>query len=417
MLPPFKLEDAISSIIREEWGRILASLIKNIGDLQLAEDSLQDAVEAALKNWAVSGLPDSPAAWLLKTARRKAIDRLRRDAHFATLQPQISYLQDLQNNSTLDNDEVIPDKRLELMFTCCHPALELKTRVALTLRTLGGLTTEEIARSFLDKPEAMAQRLVRARKKISLAGIPYEIPESAALQERLSGVLAVIYFVFNEGYRATTGDSLSRHELADEAIRLCRIIQLLMPEQTEVAGLLALMLLHDSRRAARLDADGQMIALEHQQRQLWNKLKIEEGLALLKSTLARQLLGPYQLQAAISALHAEAETWQSTDWSQIVALYSVLHQLQPTDVVRLNQIVAISYASGPEEALTSLEASGLSRSLDDYQPFHATLADLLQRAGRPEQAATQFAKAIELAANPAEKLFLQQKLDSITAAQ
>ncbi len=413
MLPPLRLEHTITQTVREEWGRILASLVKTIGDLQLAEDVLQDAVEAALLDWPKSGLPASPAAWLIQTARRKAIDRFRRDRHFATLQPQIAYLIELDNNPPPYEADALPDKRLELIFTCCHPSLDQKTRIALTLRTLGGLTTEEIARSFLDKPSAMAQRLVRAKKKIALAGIPYEVPASDLLQERLSAVLAVIYFIFNEGYAATSGKFITRGDLALEAIRLARIIRQLLPQQAEVAGLLALMLLHDSRRFARQDKQGNLIALEHQNRALWDKHKIAEGCELLQSTLRRQQIGVYQLQAAISALHAEAHTWADTDWKQIAALYELLHSVQPSVVVKINQAIAISFSESVEAAMALLDSLKDDASVVGYQPYYAACADVHQRAGDNEAAMLSLQTAIALSENEAEKIFLTNKLNGL----
>lgn len=412
MLPPFKLEQAINQIVQEEWGRILAALTKSTGNLQLAEDSLQDAVENALQHWPKQGLPDSPAAWLIQTARRKAIDRLRRDTNFAKLQPEISYLIDLQNKAGLDDVEVIPDKRLELIFTCCHPAIEEKTKVALTLRTLGGLTTDEIARTFIDKPQTMAQRLARAKKKITLAGIPYEVPSAEELPERLNAVLRVIYFIFNEGYKASSGKFITRGDLAEEAIRLCRIIAGLLPKQPEITGLLALMLLHDSRRFARQNESGEIISLEDQKRQAWDKQKIAEGTGLIKVSLAMQKVGPYQLQAAISAVHAESPEWEQTDWAQIAALYQLLYSLQPTPVIKINHAVAVSYAQSAKDALAVLDTIDESHEVQNYQPYHAARADILKRAGLRKEAAAYFDRAIALTENQAEKDFLQRRKDA-----
>jgi len=310
MLPPFQLEQTITTLVREEWGRILASLVASFNDWQLAEDVLQDAIEKAIEQWPKDGLPDAPAAWLITTARRKAIDHCRRTSRFSTLAPEIAYLNQLnQNTESFDIDYVIPDKRLELIFTCCHPALDQKSQVALTLRTLGGLKTEEIANAFLVKTQTMAQRLSRAKTKISAAGIPFEIPEEKNLNQRLTSVLSVVYLIFNEGYTASSGKTITRSDLAEEAIRLARIVLQLLPKQTEVAGLLSLMLLHDSRRLTRQDRNNNIVLLEDQNRAAWDKAKISEGTALLKSTLARQQVGMYQLQAAISAIHAEAPSY------------------------------------------------------------------------------------------------------------
>jgi RNA polymerase sigma-70 factor (ECF subfamily) len=410
MLPPFKLEQAISSIVREEWGRILAALTKTTNNLELSEDALQDAVEIALVRWADEGLPDSPAAWLIQTARRKAIDRLRRDTRFAQLKPELSYLTEVLKSTDEEHVEVIPDKRLELIFTCCHPAIEEKTQIALTLRTLGGLTTEEIARCFLDKPQAMAQRLARAKKKIAVAGIPYEIPPADVLPERLSAVLGVIYYIFNEGYAASTGNLVSRGNLVDEAIRLGRILALLMPKQSETIGLLSLMLLHDSRRRARQDNNGNLISLESQNRDAWDKQKMSEGIALIKSALLMQQLGPYQLQAAISAVHAEAKQWRDTDWPQIAALYQLLYRMQPTPVVTINYAVAVSYADSIESALQHLDEVEAMQEIKDYQPFYAAKADILMRAGHSTEATQYYEHAIALTDNEAEKQFLMSRL-------
>ncbi len=411
MLPPFKPAQAIELTIREDYGRILASLVKSVGDLQLAEDVLQDAIEAALGNWQQHGLPNSPAAWLIQTARRKAIDRFRRDATWAKLKPELTYLTELENSQqTVDESEEIPDKRLELIFTCCHPALDQKTQIALTLRTLGGLTTDEIARAFLDKPSAMAQRLVRAKKKISLAGIPYEVPASDILPERLETVLSVIYFIFNEGYAASSGNQVTRGDLSDEAIRLARITVQLLPERAEVTGLLALMLLHDSRRKARQNKKGELTALQFQDRKLWDQSKILEGTTLIKQALKKQQIGPYQLQASISALHAEAKNWEHTDWPQINALYELLYRMHPSAVVRINQSIAMSYATSIKAAIDLLKQVKASTQINDYQPWYVAMADLLDRDGKRDESIPLLEKAIELTDNDAEKQFLQKKL-------
>ena len=419
MLPPLKLTHVIEKTVREEWGRILASLTKNLGDMQLAEDCLQEAVISAMNHWQKNGLPKSPPAWLIKVARRKAIDRLRRDQNFASKQNEISYLIELENQTNIEGERdvmqhVIPDKRLEMIFTCCHPALEEKTKIALTLRTLGGLSTQEIANAFLDNPEAMAQRLVRAKKKIAIANIPYEIPDKQALPERLSSVLNVIYLIFNEGYSSNSGDSVTRADLSDEAIRLARIIKNLSPEETEITGLLALMLLHDSRRQARTtssgEKSGEMISLEDQNRERWDNAKISEGIKLIKAALPKQRLGPYQLQAAISAVHAEAKTWEQTDWAQISALYNLLYAMQPSPVIRINQAMAVSYSQSLQAALTMLMDANEAGKLDKYQPFHAAKADLLSRMGNTTQAKLSFKIAIKLSNNQQEKDFLIQKI-------
>ena len=414
MLPPFQLEQTITALVREDWGRILASLVANFDDWQLAEDVLQDSVEQAVIIWQRDGLPESPAAWLITTARRKAIDHYRRTARFTELQPELAYLSELeQTGEEFDIDNVIPDKRLELIFTCCHPALDQKTQVALTLRTLGGLNTDEIASAFLDKPQTMAQRLARAKKKIAVANIPFEIPDESRLRERLSAVLSVIYLIFNEGYAASTGKQITRGDLSDEAIRLARIVVQLLPAQTEVAGLLALMLLHDSRRFARQSKDNAMISLEHQNRSTWDKGKIAEGVDLLKMTLAKQQIGAYQLQAAISALHAESASWKDTDWPQINALYELLYTTQPSAVIRINQAVAVSYADSVNSALTMLSEIAADKSVQTYQPFYAARADLHLRAGNKSAAKRDFKTAIELSDNKAQIAFLEQRLGNV----
>lgn len=394
----------------------MASLVSSFNDWQLAEDVLQDAVEQAVVIWRRDGLPDSPAAWLITTAKRKAIDHFRRTTKFTELQPKLTYLIELEHanaNEEFDIDSVIPDKRLELIFTCCHPSLDQKTQVALTLRTLGGLTTEEIANAFLDKHQTMAQRLARAKKKIAAAQIPFEVPETSKLQERLSAVLSVIYLIFNEGYAATSGKQITRNDLADEAIRLTRIIMQLLPNQGEVAGLLSLLLLHDSRRFTRQDKNGQMISLEHQNRSAWDAGKIDEGTELLKHALVKQQIGAYQLQAAISAIHAEAATWEQTDWPQIVALYELLYKTQPSHVIRINQAVAISHAYSVETALKMLNELEYEKTIQTYQPFFAARADLNLRNGDKVSARTDFEKAIELSDNAPQIAFLQQRLDNL----
>ncbi len=404
MLPRHTLAQAIERCAREEWGRILAALTKSLGDLQLAEDCLQDAVTKAMNVWARDGLPRAPDAWLITTAKRRAIDKLRRDARFAAKVAELKVLLD----TPVEPHDVhqIPDQRLEMIFTCCHPAIEEKARVALTLRTLGGLSTDDIAAAFLDTPDAMAQRLVRAKRKIRDAGIPYIVPDKAMLPERLQAVLSVIYLIFNQGY-STAGDA--HLALNDEAIRLGRIIYGLMPEEPEVAGLLALMQLHDSRRHARLSTNGVMIPLEAQNRDRWDKAKIAEGDKLLRQALPKGMIGPYQLQAAISGVHARARTWDETDWAEIAGLYGLLYQIQPSAVVRINQAMAVSYATSVEEGLTLLQSVADDRHIDRYQPYYSALADLKARQGDLISAAKAFDQALALTHHPAERAFLKSK--------
>lgn len=411
MLPPFTLEQSLEKIVREEWGRILASLVKTLGDIQLAEDCLHDAVISAIKHWQKNGLPASPSAWLITTARRKAIDRLRKDKNFASKKDEIAYLLDLDNRSDEgDENAIIPDDRLEMIFTCCHPALEEKTRIALTLRTLGGLSTTEIASAFLDTPDAMQKRLTRAKKKIALTRIPYTIPDRDVLPERIFSVLRVLYLIFNEGYSAAGGESLTRTNLSDEAIRLARIVYQLLPAVTEAAGLLALLLLHDSRRLARADEDGEMIALEDQNRARWDKTKIAEGTSILEEVLPKARIGPYQLQAAISAVHAQSASWALTDWPQIATLYGLLYRIEPSPVVRINQAMAVSYASSPEDGLTLLDETAAVRKLANYQPYFVARADLQTRIGKVSDAKRNLNTAIGLTENKREKSFLIKKL-------
>ncbi len=410
MTPPQSLDQTITRLVREEWGRILAALTKTLGDLQLAEDCLQEAVSRAMTRWPATGIPDSPAAWLIRTARNTAIDRFRRDARFERSLPELTLLAE---TATEDDplDEAIPDKRLEMIFTCCHPALEEKTRVALMLRTLGGLTTEEIAASFLDAPAAMAQRLVRAKRKIRDAGIPYRIPDATDLPSRMRAVLAVIYLIFSHGNEATSPQS---HQLSDEATRLGRILCQLLPNDAEVAGLLALMLLTDARKRGRTDAAGHFLPLKQQNRRRWDKSRITEGDAILRAALGRGTVGPYQLQAAISACHATSPSWEDTNWTEIAALYGVLVRMMPTPVVRLNHAVALSYAGKLDQGYGMLKDLQGDPALTDYQPFHAALADLSARSGDLQAARSHSAKALALSASQAEKLFLSAKSDSLS---
>ena len=399
---------AIDALMRRDGGRLLSNLVGSIRDFQLAEDSLQDALESALVHWTRNGLPRSPPAWIMQAARRKAIDRLRRSANFRAKSDEIAHLMEMETRSgESEVEEPIKDERLKLIFTCCHPALEQKTRVALTLRSVCGLKTDEIADAFLDGHDAMAQRLVRARHKITAAGIPFEVPSPEGWSQRLESVLAVIYLIFNEGYASSGGDHI-RIDLCEEAIRLGRILNDLKPKEPEVEGLLALMLLHHARHAARLDADGAIVSLEDQDRALWNRGEIAEGGSMVELALKRGRPGPYQLQAAIVAIHADSPSFEETDWEEIALLYGVLCRLSPNPVFELNRIVAISYDEGPEPALARLAA--IAPMLTQYQPFHAVQADLLARLGRKEEARLSYQLAHDLSQTEAERLYFRKKL-------
>lgn len=400
---------AVEEVYRCDWGRIIASLIRQGGDFDAAEECAQEAFAAAIAQWPVAGVPDYPRAWIVQTARHKLLDRLRRQRRFETeLDPDAAeQLPQAWEVPSRDPDE-IPDERLRLIFTCCHPALAIEAQLALTLRTLCGLETDEIARAFLVPPATMAQRLVRAKRKIRDARIPYVVPTTNELAARLEAVLAVVYLVFNEGYAATSGDRLVRSDLCMEAIRLGRLLRsLLAPDvPAEVDGLLALMLLHDSRRDARVDAAGNLITLEQQDRSLWNSALVEEARPLLREAF-RKGAGPYTLQAAIAATHGDAPTAAETDWRQIVLLYSRLEQLQPSPIVSLNRAVAIAMAEGPDAGLAIIESAQLAEQLNDYHLLHAVRADLLRRLGRHAEAADCYQRALALATNESERRFLE----------
>jgi RNA polymerase sigma-70 factor (ECF subfamily) len=398
--------DAVGEAFRAEWGRIVATLIRLTGDWDLAEECAQDAFAQALVRWPADGVPERPGAWLTTTARNRALDRMRRRAAEAarlrSIAPTVS--EEAPAPAGWEEDPV-PDDRLRLMFTCCHPALPMEARVALTLRTLAGLTTTEIARAFLVPEPAMAQRLVRAKRKIRNARIPYRVPPAHLLPERTSSVLGVLYLMFNEGYSASAGADLIRRSLCTEAIRLARVLVDLMPDEPEARGLLALMLLHDARRPARLDPGGDLVLLENQDRARWDHAEIEEGVRLVAASPGR---GPYRIQAAIAACHDTAPTAADTDWPTIAALYGELARLLPSPVVELNRAVAVAMADGPAAGLVLVE--GLAGRLDGYHLLPATRADLLRRLGRTDEAARAYREALELAPTDAERRFLAGRL-------
>ncbi|HEV2349638.1 MAG TPA: RNA polymerase sigma factor [Terriglobia bacterium] len=408
------LKSTVESVFRRESGRIIASLIRVSGSFDLAEEAMQDAFASALSHWPEKGVPNNPAAWITAVAHRKLIDYARRERTRSDKEDSILHeTETAQNgdNSSLIADKMnFPDDRLRLMFTCCHPAINAEAQVALTLRTLGGLTTPEIARAFLAPESTLAQRLVRAQRKIQSAKIPYEIPPQHQLPERLASVQAVIYLIFNEGYTATAGDSLIRRELCAEAIRLARTLCDLMPSEPESLGLLALMLLHDSRRDARVNPQGELVPLDEQDRSLWDVEQISEGLALVHRALRLGRIGPYQLQAAIAAVHAEAKTSGKIDWVQIAALYRELARLHPSAIVALNHAVAVALGEGLESGLKMIDELGASGELQSYHLYHAARADILRRLGRPQESAEAYRQALGLTGNAVERRFLRRRL-------
>ncbi|MCO4745250.1 MAG: RNA polymerase sigma factor [Proteobacteria bacterium] len=407
------VDAALTQVMRNDFGRVLATLVRITGEFELAEDCVQDALIAAHQSWAERGIPDDPRAWVIRSARNRAIDIIRRRQRFREKARVIGELQELAPHPSSPEARMVelPDDRLRLLFTCCHPALRMDARVALTLRTVAGLTTDEIARAFFVERPTMAQRLVRAKRKITLAGIPYGVPDRSAVDERLSGVLAVLYLVFNEGYSPTEGEQTTRVDLAEEAIRLARIVVGLRPDHRECAGLLALMLMHHARRDAR-QVDGELVLLEHQDRGRWDRACIDEARPLVEAAL-RGGAGPYALQAAIAALHTTSASWEETDWPQIEALYRVLLTHQPSAVVALNHAVAVAMVHGPAAGLELL--SGLETALSGHHLFHASRGELLRRCGRIEPARTAFVAALERVGTEPERRFLERALGRLDA--
>ena len=408
------VRDRVDAIYRSDSRRVLATLIRLLGDFDLAEEALHDAFATAVEQWAEKGIPANPRTWLISTGRFKAIDRLRHDARFESADVSALARQEATDMPDLDGDGV-EDDRLRLIFTCCHPALSPDAQIALTLREVCGLTTEEVAHAFLTPPPTLAQRIVRAKGKIRDARIPYEIPSRADLPARLDSVLHVIYLVFNEGYLASSGTSLTRADLSGEAIRLARLLVELLPEP-EAMGLLALMLLHEARRSSRTTHSGEMILLEDQDRSLWDRTEIDEGVGLVEGALASHRFGPYTLQAAIAAVHAEASSASATDWPQIVGLYDVLLRTDPSPVIELNRAAAIAMRDGPEAGLALIDAILVRGDLTDYHLAHAARGDLCRRTGRVEEAIRAYERALELSNQEAERRFIARRLEELRLA-
>ena len=413
-----QVSETLEHVFREEYGRIIATLIRISGSFDLAEESLQEAFTSAAATWETAGTPRNPGAWLTTVAHRKLLDAVRREKTKAEKQSELEYeverFQSYNESALIEEDVEYPDDRLRLIFTCCHPSLSREAQVALTLRTLGGLTTVEIARAFLLSEPTLAQRLVRAKSKIRLARIPYEVPSVEVLSERLAAVQAVIYLIFNEGYSATAGDSLVRTDLCGEAIRLGRMLRELLPNEPENIGLLALILLQDSRREARINEQSELVTLEHQDRRRWDRNKIAEGIRLIETVLPMGRVGNYQLQAAIAAVHAEGKTADETDWPQIVALYQELMRINSSPIVALNYAAAVAMSAGWAAGLALMDEANAGKKLEHYYLYHAARADLLRRLNRLQEATAAYKQALALTTNRVEQQYLKRRLDEVT---